>query len=881
MRNRLALVVAALLLAPSSAIHADGLRVSNGDFNDLTGLTPFVGHGWYRGVPTGWTSSSNTASYSIQVRKGDGQGACNVSVLGRLEQHLGKLTTDADVVLTMDVTDEWKRGAELHAELLDRYGETLGKIVLNAGLVQRLVVGKVPAGTEIVVRFESVGGTAPTLDNIAVCTYPAGTQVATPQVEIRQFQPVAPIARAGRTTSVLAEVTNQANTDVELTATLAPPPGVRIVKTGFTNPVRINSAEGVSRLTWDVEAAESMTAELTLELKGPDGKLVVQQVLPMLFLPAVGITHPPYIPKPVRVPTQMLIGAHHCPLWEADKPEMWRNLLKHPERTPALGFYSQDNPEISDWETKWAVEHGISFFIYCWYRTSQGGAVKTRFSSAIHDAFFKSRFVNDMKFTIMWENQSRGRAGVASEHDLFTNLLPYWMENYFKHPSYLKVDNKPVLFIYRPEFLIDDLGSVANVAKAFDRMRQVCREAGFAGLHLLGEYRGTDRQRLERMKSLGLDYTFAYCWPVPNSPAPERAIEAQMESIRKTQELNILPQVVTVSQAWSGWRDEGSIWKIPPWQYEDLLRQAKEFTATLPKDRLGSRMLLLDNWNEWGEGHYIAPYREYGFGYLDAVRNVFSTAPVKHEDLIPEDIGRGPYDTEIRRYYKAAAERQQLAARRVVKANAPDGLAAWWTFDEPGDSPVAFDYSGHRNGGCLEQAQRRPGFAGSALFCNGSCVLVSGSQTLGELKTFTVECRVKTDVANQNGAWMINSMFGQNAVKGFRLGLQHGRPSFQVPETAWSHSLIGKEVLPLGKWVHLVATFDGVIMRIFMDGRECGSLSRPGPYHASNGRLVLGNYDLGHGAFFSGLIDDVRIYRRVLSAEEVRDNAQLTARIME
>ena len=201
------------------------------------------------------------------------------------------------------------------------------------------------------------------------------------------------------------------------------------------------------------------------------------------------------------------------------------------------------------------------------------------------------------------------------------------MENYFKHPSYLKVDNKPVLFIYRPEFLVQDLGGVTNVAKAFEQMRQACREAGFDGLYLLGEYRGTDPKHLELMKSLGLDYTFAYCWHVHDSPTPEQAIRAQMEYIRKTQELSILPQVVTVSQAWSGWHDEGSIWKIPPPEFEDLLRQAKDFTAGLPKDQLGSRMLLLDNWNEWGEGHYIAPYREYGFGYLDAVRRVFSSAP--------------------------------------------------------------------------------------------------------------------------------------------------------------------------------------------------------------------------------------------------------------
>lgn len=45
-----------------------------------------------------------------------------------------------------------------------------------------------------------------------------------------------------------------------------------------------------------------------------------------------------------------------------------------------------------------------------------------------------------MKFTIMWENQARGKAGVADERDLMVNLLPFWIRNYFKHPSYLKID---------------------------------------------------------------------------------------------------------------------------------------------------------------------------------------------------------------------------------------------------------------------------------------------------------------------------------------------------------------------------------------------------------------------------------------------------------
>jgi hypothetical protein len=106
---------------------------------------------------------------------------------------------------------------------------------------------------------------------------------------------------------------------------------------------------------------------------------------------------------------------------------------------------------------------------------------------------------------------------------------------------------------------------------------------------------------------------------------------------------------VTVSQGWSGWHDEGSIWEIPPRQYKELLEKAKAIIRTFPAKELGSKMLLLDNWNEWSEGHYIAPHREYGFDYLDAVREVFSDAPRNHADLLPRDVGMGPYDRAYKR----------------------------------------------------------------------------------------------------------------------------------------------------------------------------------------------------------------------------------------
>lgn len=581
-----------------------------------------------------------------------------------------------------------------------------------------------------------------------------------------------------------------------------------------------------------------------------------------------------YPPPPQPVKTRFLVGAHNCPLWEADSPHMWDQVLKHPERTPLLGFYDQAIPEVADWETKWAVEHGIDFFVYCWYRAGKGNDVQTRYSSAI-DAFLKSRFAADFKFTIMWENQARdatwGISGVTGAADLHTRLFPFWLTNYFEHPSYLKIDNRPVLFIYDARQLARDLGGVGNVAPAFAQMRTAARQAGFAGLYLLGEYRGLDPNELRVRKAMGFDYTFAYVWPVSQ---PGRAVAQQLDFIRQTRDLAILPQVITVSQGWSGWRDEGPLYKIPPPEFEDLLRQARDLAAAQPTDELGSRLLLLDNWNEWSEGHYLAPHREFGFGYLDAVRKVFSDAPTQHTDLVPEAIGRGPFDQAYQAHRQREQDQQRLLATKVLKPGAADsGLIGWWAFDEELGAAVALDYSGHQRGGLLHSATRAPGRDGNALVCNGGCVVVPSQPALSPTNALSILCWVKTDEPGQDNKWLVNRVKGGGEATGYRLGLMGGRPCFEVPLTSWSHHLQADLPLPASRWVHLAGTFDGRVMRLYVDGTLHGELARPGPIKPNDFSLILGSYEEDHPAGFHGLLDEVKLYHRALSAEEIRAQA--------
>lgn len=58
-------------------------------------------------------------------------------------------------------------------------------------------------------------------------------------------------------------------------------------------------------------------------------------------------------------------------------------------------------------------------------------------------------------------------------------------------------------------------------------------------------------------------------------------------------------------------------------------------------------------------GRENAPHRQYAFGYLDAVREVFSHAPKQHTDPVPEQIGPGPYC----RAYKGHVEAGYRPAR--------------------------------------------------------------------------------------------------------------------------------------------------------------------------------------------------------------------------
>ena len=72
-----------------------------------------------------------------------------------------------------------------------------------------------------------------------------------------------------------------------------------------------------------------------------------------------------------------------------------------------------------------------------------------------------------------------------------------------------------------------------------------------------------------------------------------------------------------------------------------------------------------------------------------------------------------------------------------------------------------------------------------------------------------------------------------------------------------------------GRWHHCAATFDGQFMRVYFDGREIGSLHRPGKIVSDPAVPAFVGSSGGSGEHFQGGLDDLRVYDQALSSAEI------------
>lgn len=399
-----------------------------------------------------------------------------------------------------------------------------------------------------------------------------------------------------------------------------------------------------------------------------------------------------YVPTPKPATSDRIVAAHYYAAWKKGAAGLhngFDDLHEYPERTPLMGYYDEENPAVSDWEIKWALEHGINCFIYCWYRKleNMGKPVTVndlRCPHGIHEALFNAKYGKMMKFAIMYENSDKW--GTTDSGDIIKHLMPFWMENYFKKENYLIIDNKPVLFVFCQRRLSKVWPNPNDQKLAFDACREYAKKEGFDGMTFAVCDTSTSKNTADEMSDRGYDFRFGYSSgynprrnipkemtaeeyeehfgftsgynPKKNMPDEDYIIEQQCEILKKRLELAPMKQPATAScfldptpRTTAHWINMGYdfhdylVWYLSPDKFRILLRRMKEMTDVLPDGAWGKKIFMIDNWNEWDEGHYVAPSHEFGFRYLQAIREEFTKRDNLPDYRTPQDMGLANYNT--------------------------------------------------------------------------------------------------------------------------------------------------------------------------------------------------------------------------------------------
>jgi hypothetical protein len=211
-------------------------------------------------------------------------------------------------------------------------------------------------------------------------------------------------------------------------------------------------------------------------------------------------------------------------------------------------------------------------------------------------------------------------------------------------------------------------------------MREECRQAGLAGLYLLACVGNVGEAR--RAAEEGYDAVTAYTWPGLGMSgggmfAPFATIlDGYQRQWQHLRDEGGLPLLLPVCGGWDSrpWHGLNNLVRYDrtPALFQEHLKDARHFieastataTAATAAPRITTQkseirnpvfvpapavlpLVLVEAWNEWGEGSYVEPHQEFGFGYLDAVREAFTDAPREHVDVTPADVGLGPYDVPV------------------------------------------------------------------------------------------------------------------------------------------------------------------------------------------------------------------------------------------
>lgn len=320
------------------------------------------------------------------------------------------------------------------------------------------------------------------------------------------------------------------------------------------------------------------------------------------------------------------IGVIYFPGWKdntpyAPYPLPWQPIQNiAPNRQPVQGYYAEGTVSVMETQLAQMQYAGIKWIAmdYYWDNAQE-------YLYHASDALFQATNRGSMQFLLFWANHNTAPTSLAD----FDNMVDNWIARYFSKSYYKKFDGKPIVFVFSIEQLETNAALFGyTVKQLFDRADARVAAAGYGGVRFVGS-----------AVSNNIYYTNAGCSALSIYNFHYNAVNTLAHSYQELDEgyrviwnrmftTATMPYIVPMiagwdKTPWGGWAGDPlhDQCHSTPSTFKNHMLAAKAYMDTFPDVSL--KMGIICAWNELGEGSYVEPTVEFGYTYLDAIKEVF------------------------------------------------------------------------------------------------------------------------------------------------------------------------------------------------------------------------------------------------------------------
>jgi lipopolysaccharide biosynthesis protein len=343
---------------------------------------------------------------------------------------------------------------------------------------------------------------------------------------------------------------------------------------------------------------------------------------------------------------------------------------------PVLGYYDLRDPKVLDIQVDLARKHGVYgfAFYYYWFHG------KVLLDLPIRRMLATGR--PDFPFCISWANESWTRRWDGMENDILISQkhspeddLAFIrnIEPILLHKNYIRVDEKPLLLVYRAN-------SLPNAKETIARWRDYFRAQGHGELYLISTRTFQDTTA---PFARGFDAAVQFPPHTESDPYPVNhvianktpAFDGPIYDYGKTKAvflkelLRAEPSDMLYPGVMPSWDNsarrltKAHLWvNSSPESYYDWLAQAVDYLRN--HKPLEQRLVFINAWNEWAEGCHLEPDTKYGYAWLNATRLA----------LVPEALAVGGVSPKQDSRLTERAIRLPLQAGQMEAAPCTQGI---------------------------------------------------------------------------------------------------------------------------------------------------------------------------------------------------------------